>query len=265
MLCLLHAKLDTVSGERTLSILSHSRGRNGIQAPTAIALLCVCFLVKAEMRASVVVYSGRSIPTPLRLFLPSHSITALSTSFLQSLSSHHQERQGLQALHYRRQGISRLRQWHCHLCIGTCPSRLIKAVNDQMNQVHHVSNLYFIPAQAKLAQWLCDNSVADKVFFCNSGAEANEAAIKVARKHAYNRGITEPVIITAHQSFHGRTLAALTATAQPKYHKGFGYGGKMVPGFEYVPYNDAEALRNMVESLITLRRAMVASVEWRPS
>jgi acetylornithine/N-succinyldiaminopimelate aminotransferase len=118
-----------------------------------------------------------------------------------------------------------------------------------METVHHVSNLYFIPAQAQLAQWLCDNSNADKVFFCNSGAEANEAAIKCARKHASNRGIEKPVIITANQSFHGRTLAALTATAQPKYHKGFGYGGKMVPGFEYVDYNNVQQLKDAVANL----------------
>jgi acetylornithine aminotransferase len=129
---------------------------------------------------------------------------------------------------------------------------------EQMNQVHHVSNLYFIPAQAKLAQWLYDNSVADKVFFCNSGAEANEAAIKCARKHAHNRGITKPVIITAHQSFHGRTLAALTATAQPKYHKGFTYDGQMVPGFEYVDYNNVDSLKQKVKEIQDSGRGVAA-------
>jgi acetylornithine aminotransferase len=133
--------------------------------------------------------------------------------------------------------------------LGHANDKLTQAVVDQMNQVHHVSNLYYIPSQAKLATWLCDNSVADKVFFCNSGAEANEAAIKCARRHAHNRGITEPVIITAVNSFHGRTLAALTATAQPKYHKGFGYGGEMVQGFEYVPYNNVEALKAKVAEI----------------
>ena len=118
-----------------------------------------------------------------------------------------------------------------------------------MSQVHHVSNLYFTPGQAKLATWLVENSVADKAFFCNSGAEANEGAIKLARRHASNRGITDPVIITAIQSFHGRTLAALSATAQPKYHKGFGYGGEMVQGFKAVPYNDLDALVKMVNDM----------------
>jgi acetylornithine/N-succinyldiaminopimelate aminotransferase len=142
----------------------------------------------------------------------------------------------------------------CVAGIATCAlghshAKLTSAVTKQMETVHHVSNLYFIPAQAQLAQWLCDNSGADKVFFCNSGAEANEAAIKCARKHAYNRGITKPVIITANQSFHGRTLAALTATAQPKYHKGFTYDGKMVPGFNYVDYNNIDQLKEAVKSL----------------
>jgi len=135
--------------------------------------------------------------------------------------------------------------------LGHSNDKLTQAIVDQMNQMHHVSNLYFIPQQAALAKWLSDNSVADKVFFCNSGAEANEGAIKLARKHASNRGITDPVIITANNSFHGRTLAAITATAQPKYHKGFTYGGKMVEGFVYTPYNDVEALKKLVAEINT--------------
>jgi acetylornithine/N-succinyldiaminopimelate aminotransferase len=142
----------------------------------------------------------------------------------------------------------------CVAGIATCAlghsnEELTKAITSQMEQVHHVSNLYLIPAQAALAKWLCDNSVADKVFFCNSGAESNEAAIKCARRHAYNRGITKPVIITAEQSFHGRTLATLTATAQPKYQVGFGYDGEMVQGFKYIPYNDVAALEKAVKEV----------------
>jgi acetylornithine aminotransferase len=140
----------------------------------------------------------------------------------------------------------------CVSGIATCAlghnnPALTAAVTKQMQTMHHVSNLYFIPAQAALANWLCENSNADKVFFCNSGAEANEAAIKLARRNASNRGITKPVIISAEQSFHGRTLAALTATAQPKYHKGFGYDGKMVPGFDTCKYNDIATLEAAVE------------------
>mmetsp|Transcript_20591 Transcript_20591/g.50561 ORF Transcript_20591/g.50561 Transcript_20591/m.50561 type:complete len:455 (+) Transcript_20591:1400-2764(+) len=139
----------------------------------------------------------------------------------------------------------------CVSGIATCAlghnnAALTKAVSDQMNTVHHVSNLYLIPEQAALATWLCDNSGADKAFFCNSGAEANEAAIKCARRHASNRGIAKPVIISAESSFHGRTLAALSATVQPKYHKGFGYDGKMVPGFDNCKYNDIGTLEEAV-------------------
>jgi acetylornithine/N-succinyldiaminopimelate aminotransferase len=133
--------------------------------------------------------------------------------------------------------------------LGHSNAALTEAITQQMAAVHHVSNLYLIPAQAALAQWLCANSVAEKAFFCNSGAEANEAAIKCARRHASNRGITKPIIITAVDSFHGRTMGSLSATAQPKYHKGFGYDGEMVPGFKYVPYNDVAALEAAVEEV----------------
>lgn len=133
--------------------------------------------------------------------------------------------------------------------LGHSNEELTNAITQQISTVHHVSNLYYIPAQGQLAAWLVANSVADKAFFCNSGAEANEGAIKLARRHASNRGITDPVIITAVQSFHGRTLAALSATGQPKYHQGFGYGGKMVQGFEYVVYNDLEDLEKKVKEM----------------
>jgi len=138
--------------------------------------------------------------------------------------------------------------------IATCalghgnPS-LTQAISEQMKSLHHVSNLYYIPQQAALAKWLCDNSVATKAFFCNSGAEANEGAIKLARRWGSNHGITDPIIITAIDSFHGRTLATVSATGQPKYHKGFGYGGEMVRGFQYVPYNDEQALEKMVQRM----------------
>eukprot|EP00588_Corethron_pennatum_P025998 CAMPEP_0194317626 /NCGR_PEP_ID=MMETSP0171-20130528/14361_1 /TAXON_ID=218684 /ORGANISM="Corethron pennatum, Strain L29A3" /LENGTH=410 /DNA_ID=CAMNT_0039074301 /DNA_START=51 /DNA_END=1280 /DNA_ORIENTATION=- len=138
--------------------------------------------------------------------------------------------------------------------IATCAlghghAGLSAAVSSQIGRLHHVSNLYLIPEQAALAEWLVSNSVGDKAFFANSGAEANEGAIKLARRHASDRGITDPVIITAVDSFHGRTLAAVTATGQPKYHRGFTYGGKMVEGFEYVPYNDVQALEDLVKKI----------------
>jgi acetylornithine/N-succinyldiaminopimelate aminotransferase len=133
--------------------------------------------------------------------------------------------------------------------LGHSNAELSKAVTDQINTVHHVSNLYYTPSQGQLASWLVENSCADKAFFCNSGAEANEAAIKCARKHANDRGITDPVIITAKQSFHGRTLATITATGQPKYQEGFTYGGEMVRGFQYVEYNNMEELQAMVDEM----------------
>lgn len=102
-------------------------------------------------------------------------------------------------------------------CLGHGHKELADAVTAQISTLHHVSNLYYIPQQGKLASWLVKNSPADRVFFCNSGAEANEAAIKLSRKHAYTKlDIEEPVIITAESSFHGRTLATVTATGQPK-------------------------------------------------
>tara|TARA_B100001939_G_scaffold88208_1_gene75628 strand:- start:4911 stop:6092 length:1182 start_codon:yes stop_codon:yes gene_type:complete len=117
-----------------------------------------------------------------------------------------------------------------------------RSLGRQLRQLQHVSNLYRIPEQEELATWLVEHSCADSVFFCNSGAEANEAAIKLARKHGHTRrGIERPVILTATASFHGRTLAAVTATGQPKYHQGF---EPVVEGFDYVPYNDLEAFES---------------------
>jgi len=121
---------------------------------------------------------------------------------------------------------------------------LIKAVTEQIAKLHHVSNLYYIPEQGELAQWLVEHSCADRAFFCNSGAEANEAAIKLARKYAHTvLNINNPVILTAKASFHGRTLATITATGQPKYQKHF---DPLVPGFAYVPYNDLEAMEGAI-------------------
>ncbi|PZV16616.1 MAG: aspartate aminotransferase family protein [Leptolyngbya sp.] len=131
--------------------------------------------------------------------------------------------------------------------LGHAHPAMVAAVTKQIQTLHHVSNLYYTAAQGELAKWLVENSCADRVFFCNSGAEANEGAIKLARKYAHTvRGIADPVIITAHASFHGRTLATITATGQPKYQKGF---SPLVPGFEYVPYNDIAALEQTIAAL----------------
>ena len=131
--------------------------------------------------------------------------------------------------------------------LGHAHPVMIDTVTKQMQTLHHVSNLYYVPAQGDLAQWLTEHSCADRVFFCNSGAEANESAIKLARKYAHTvQGIEDPVIITANASFHGRTLATITATGQPKYQKNF---NPLVPGFHYVPYNDIVALEEAIAFL----------------
>jgi acetylornithine aminotransferase len=117
---------------------------------------------------------------------------------------------------------------------------LILAIQKQLMQLIHSSNLYFTAPQVQLAQMLVEHSFADKVFFCNSGAEANEAAIKLARRYAHEKyGPDRYEIITMTNSFHGRTMATLTATGQDKVHKGF---EPLVPGFSYVAFNDLAAL-----------------------
>jgi acetylornithine/N-succinyldiaminopimelate aminotransferase len=124
--------------------------------------------------------------------------------------------------------------------LGHCHPKVVVAIQKQAQRLIHVSNFYHIEPQIKLAKLLVTNSFADKVFFCNSGAEANEAAIKLARKFAKEHyGYDRHEIITALKSFHGRTLAALTATGQDKLQQGF---EPLVPGFKHVPFNDVGAL-----------------------
>ncbi|MTF39273.1 acetylornithine/succinylornithine family transaminase [Cyanobacterium aponinum 0216] len=132
--------------------------------------------------------------------------------------------------------------------LGHAHPALVEAVTKQIKKLHHISNLYYIPEQGELAKWIVDHSCADKVFFCNSGAEANEAAIKLVRKYAHTvlEFLEQPVILTAKSSFHGRTLATITATGQPKYQKNF---EPLVPGFEYVPYNDITAIEEAITDI----------------
>lgn len=128
--------------------------------------------------------------------------------------------------------------------LGHCPPKVVEAICKQAGTLMHVSNLYYNTLQPQLAKILMSISDMDKAFFCNSGAEANEAAMKLARKATKVSGHPEKtVIITAEKSFHGRTLAAITATGQPKYQKSF---TPLAPDYEYVPYNDVEALKSMV-------------------
>ncbi|MCT7953924.1 aspartate aminotransferase family protein [Laspinema palackyanum] len=146
--------------------------------------------------------------------------------------------------------------------LGHAHPAMVQAVTEQIQKLHHVSNLYYIPEQGALAQWLVDHSCADRVFFCNSGAEANEGAIKLARKYAHTvLHIDEPVILTAHASFHGRTLATITATGQPKYQKNF---DPLVPGFAYVPFNDIEAIKAAVAEFDGGEKRRVAAILLEP-
>jgi acetylornithine aminotransferase len=140
--------------------------------------------------------------------------------------------------------------------LGHAHPALVETVTRQIQKLHHVSNLYYIPEQGELAKWLIEHSCADRAFFCNSGAEANEGAIKLARKYAHKvLQIDEPVILTANASFHGRTLATITATGQPKYQKDF---NPLVPGFHYVPYNDVKAVETAIAELDEGDRAVAA-------
>jgi len=130
--------------------------------------------------------------------------------------------------------------------LGHCHPKVVKAIQDQAEKLIHVSNFYYIEPQIQLASLLCKRSFADKVFFCNSGAEANEGAMKLARKYAKEKmGKDRHEIITMERSFHGRTLATLTATGQEKFHKGY---EPLMPGFKYVPFNDIGAVKNAIDS-----------------
>jgi predicted acetylornithine/succinylornithine family transaminase len=128
--------------------------------------------------------------------------------------------------------------------LGHCHPRVVKTIQDQAEKLIHISNFYYIEPQIQLASLLCKHSFADKVFFCNSGAEANEGAFKLARKFAKEKVEKDRYeIITMERSFHGRTLATLTATGQEKFHKGY---EPLMPGFKYVPFNDSQAVKDAV-------------------
>ncbi len=128
--------------------------------------------------------------------------------------------------------------------LGHCHPKVAEAISQQSKKLLHCSNLYWIEPQIELAKILVEQSGLDKVFFCNSGAEANESAIKLARKYAKTKwGDEKYEIITMKQSFHGRTLATLTATGQDKFHKGF---APLPQGFKYVPFNDIEAFKDAI-------------------
>lgn len=128
--------------------------------------------------------------------------------------------------------------------LGHAHPEIARALADQAQTLLHVSNLYYTIPQTDLATWLTKRSFADRVFFCNSGAEANEAAIKLARRYFVEKGETGRFhIVAMEKSFHGRTFAALSATGQEKIRKGF---EPVLPGFSFVPFNDLEALEKSI-------------------
>ncbi len=130
--------------------------------------------------------------------------------------------------------------WGCNL-IGHCPPRVVEAVQKQVETLVHVPNSWHMQQQGEWAKLLSDRSFGGQAFFCNSGAEANEAAIKLARLH---HGPQRYKIITFEGGFHGRSLATTTATAQPKYHEGL---GPLVAGFLYAPHGDLNAVKELID------------------
>ncbi|MHC4791748.1 MAG: acetylornithine/succinylornithine family transaminase [Planctomycetota bacterium] len=122
--------------------------------------------------------------------------------------------------------------------IGHCHPKVVEAIRTQVGELLHIDNTFYSEPQGKLAKLLSERAFGGKCFFCNSGAEANEAALKLARLHTTQEKYK---FITAEGSFHGRTFATLTATAQPKHHEGF---LPLLPGFVYVPFNDISAMES---------------------
>jgi acetylornithine/N-succinyldiaminopimelate aminotransferase len=132
--------------------------------------------------------------------------------------------------------------------LGHSSPVVTKALTEQSKELVHVSNLYYTVPQVKLAKLLVENSFADRVFFCNSGAEANEAAIKIARRYSYEKyGAGRNTIISMKNSFHGRTMATMSATGQDKIKKGF---DPFLGGFKFVPFNDASAIETAIDETV---------------
>lgn len=128
--------------------------------------------------------------------------------------------------------------------LGHAHPRLVRAIADQAGKLIHTSNLVQVPEQAALADKLCELAAMDNVFFCNSGAEANECAIKLARFYGHKKGVDNPTIVVMERAWHGRTLATLAATGSRKAQAGF---EPLVTGFVRVPYNDIEAVRQIAQ------------------
>ena len=142
--------------------------------------------------------------------------------------------------------------------LGHSHPSISKVIAEQSANLIHTSNIYRIPLQEKLAEKLVGHSGMDNVFFCNSGAEANEAAIKLARLHAHKQKITNPVILVMHNSFHGRTMATISATGSSKAHQGF---EPLLSGFKHIAFNDIEALESSVNTIENIVAIMVEPIQ----
>ena len=142
--------------------------------------------------------------------------------------------------------------------LGHAHPKLVKAISEQAGKLIHVSNIYNIAEQEALADKLCEISGMDKVFFCNSGCEANEASIKLARLYGHNKGIVNPEIIVMDKSFHGRTMATLSATGNRKVQAGF---EPLVSGFVRVPYDDIEAVKQVASRNSNVVAVLVEPVQ----
>src|SRR6266513_6160937 len=147
---------------------------------------------------------------------------------------------------------------HAMNTLGYAHPRLTRALSEQIGRLMHTSNLFRIPLQEAAADRLAEITGLDEVFFCNSGLEANEAAIKIARKYGHERGIAEPAIVVMEKAFHGRSLATLSATGSRKVQAGF---EPLVSGFVRVPLNDLEAVRQVAEHNRNVAAVMVEPIQ----
>ncbi len=142
--------------------------------------------------------------------------------------------------------------------IGHAHPKLVRILKEQVGRLMHTSNLYRVPEQERLADRLAEISGMDRVFFCNSGCEANEAAIKIARLHGHSKGIENPSIVVMEKAFHGRTLATLSATGSRKVQAGF---EPLVGGFVRVPFNDLESLRQVAAHNQSIAAVLVEPIQ----
>ncbi|GAA0700708.1 aspartate aminotransferase family protein [Marinobacterium maritimum] len=142
--------------------------------------------------------------------------------------------------------------------LGHSHPEIASAIAEQASQLMHTSNLFKIDWQERLGEKLCSISGMERAFFCNSGAEANEAALKLARLHANANNVSDPVVVVMEGSFHGRTLATLSATGNPAVHCGF---SPLVPGFMHIPFNDIESIHRLADQVPNIVAVLVEPVQ----